>query len=737
MQVAAVASTCSLLQGWDNAAIAGAVIYIKRDYELENNPNIEGLTVAMSFIGATIITTLGGAISDWIGRQPLIILSSVLYFIGGLLIFWAPNIHVLLAARLIDGFGVGLAVVFVPVYISEISPSDERGFFNTLPQFCGCGGMFLSYSVIFVMSLTSKPDWRLILGALAIPSVISLALTIFYLPESPRWLVSKGRMMEAKLVLQRLHEKEDVSGEMALLVEGLGTEGETSIEEYIIGSANELTNDQGGPTDEKERSILFGFEDGHCWVARPVAGQSVMGSPLVHAYCYGNINDQICPIKDNVVTLFSCIHRNIPEMGSLRSSLFPNFRSMFTISELNLRTEQVYEEIGQVEGEEYTSEAIRSNSEEALQSPLLSRQTSGEGDDIVPLCANNDSLINIPRNVHGCEVIIGSTGIGGGWQLAWKWSEREDAYGKTEVEFKRIYLHQEGFLGSGIGSSIGTVAADLPEVPEYIKASTLVSLPALCPKELIDHDPSGPIMFHPLKKATKGPRWSDIFEAGVWHALFLGISIQLLQQFAGINGVLYYAPQILNQAGAEVLLENMGIGSDSVVFLLSALVTMLMLPCIAITMRLVDTIGRRSMLLATIPVLIISSLVLIAANLVPISIMVHAALSTVSIIIYVCCFFLGFGPIPSILCSEIFPTCIRGVCITVCLLAFFLGAITVTYSVPGLLSSIGLAGLFGIYGVACIIGLVFVYLKVPETKGIPMEIITELFAVGAKKVTGN
>lgn len=60
-----------------------------------------------------------------------------------------------------------------------------------------------------------------------------------------------------------------------------------------------------------------------------------------------------------------------------------------------------------------------------------------------------------------------------------------------------------------------------------------------------------------------------------------------------------------------------------------------------------------------------------------------------------------------------------------------------TYSVPVLLNSIGLARLFGVYGVACIMGLMFVYFKVPETKGIPLEIITELFAVGAKKVARN
>ncbi|KAJ0968862.1 hypothetical protein J5N97_021739 [Dioscorea zingiberensis] len=735
--VAAVASICSLLQGWDNAAIAGAILFIKRDYELEKNPKIEGLIVAMSFIGATIVTTFSGAISDWIGRRPLLILSSVFYFISGLLMFWAPNIYVLLVARLVDGFGVGLAVMLVPVYISEIAPSDVRGFLNTLPQFSGCGGIFLSYSMIFTMSLIAKPDWRLILGALAIPSVISLVLTIFYLPESPRWLVSKGRMMEAKLVLQRLRGKEDVSGEMALLVEGLSANGEASIEEYVLGPANELTDDH-EPTDQNERVIVFGLEDGQCWVARLVAGQSVIGSALVHVYCNGSIDNQICPIKDHVVALFGCVHRNLPEIGSLRSTMFPNFGSMFTMSEQNLRTEQFYEEIGQMEGEGYASDTVHSNTEENLQTPLLSRQTTGtEGDEIVPLCVNNDTLIDIPRNMQGCEVIVGGMGIGGGWQLAWNWLEREGADGKMEVEFKRIYLRQEGFPESGNASGTMLAGADLPEQPKYINASALVSVPALCPKELMDQDPSGPVMFHPLKNAAKGPRWSYIFEAGVRHALFLGIGIQLLQQFAGITGVLYYAPQILKQAGAEVLLENMGINSDSSAFLLSALATLLMLPCIAVTMRLVDIIGRRSMLLATIPALIVSSLILTVVNLVPMKIMFHAALSTIGIVIYICCFFLGFGPIPSILCSEMFPTCIRGVCISVCFLAFCLGAITVTFSVPMLLGSIGFAGLFGINAVACIIALLFVYLKIPETKGIPLEIITELFAVATKKIERN
>lgn len=192
---------------------SGAVLYIKREFDLESAPAMEGLIVAMSLIGATIITTFSGALSDAIGRRPMLIVSSLLYFLSGIVMLWSPNVYVLLLARLIDGFGIGLAVTLIPLYISETAPSEIRGLLNTLPQFAGSAGMFLSYCMVFGMSLRAKPNWRLMLGVLSVPSLLYFVLTMLYLPESPRWLVSKGRMVEAKRVLQRLRRREDVSGE--------------------------------------------------------------------------------------------------------------------------------------------------------------------------------------------------------------------------------------------------------------------------------------------------------------------------------------------------------------------------------------------------------------------------------------------------------------------------------------------------------------------------------------------
>lgn len=729
--VAIVATIGNLLQGWDNATIAGAVLYIKREFELETQPTLEGLIVAMSLIGATIITTFSGPVSDWVGRRPMLIISSVLYFVGGLLMLWAPNVYMLLLARLIDGFGIGLAVTLVPVYISETAPAEIRGSLNTLPQFSGSGGMFLSYCMVFSMSLMPQPNWRLMLGVLSIPSLVYFALTIFYLPESPRWLVSKGRMAEARKVLQRLRGREDVAGEMALLVEGLGVGGETSIEEYIIGPANEL-NDDGVPVDEKEQITLYGPEEGQSWIARPAKGQSMLGSYLGNISRHGSMEKQGSVLGvDPLVTLFGSVHENLPQSGSMRNSMFPNFGSMFSTAEQHPKTEHWDEENGHRDGEDYASDG--EDYDENLHSPLLSRQTTSmEAKDMPPHGSHGSVL----RNSSLLQGTSGDAmGIGGGWQIAWKWSERDGADGKKEGGFKRIYLH-EGVAASRRGSVVSIVGGDVPEESEYIQAAALVSQPALYSKELMNQHPVGPAMVHP-SEAAKGPTWSDLLEPGVRHALFVGVMLQILQQFSGINGVLYYTPQILEQAGVGVLLSNLGISASSASILISGLVTLLMLPSIGVAMRFMDTSGRRFLLLSTIPVLIGTLVVLVISNVVDLGQVAHASLSTVSVIVYFCCFVMGFGPIPNILCSEIFPTRVRGICIAICALTFWICDIIVTYSLPVMLSSIGLGGVFGIYAFVCVIAFVFVYWKVPETKGMPLEVISEFFAVGSKPQTAT
>ncbi|CAA0834912.1 Monosaccharide-sensing protein 2 [Striga hermonthica] len=697
--VAVTATIGNLLQGWDNATIGGAVVYIKK--ELELGASVEGLIVAMSLIGATLITTCSGTISDVIGRRPMLVMSSLFYITSGLIMLWSPNVYILLMARLLDGFAVGLAATLVPVYISETAPPEIRGQLNTLPQFFSSGGTFLAYSMIFGMSFLPAPSWRFILGIIFVPSLVYFGLTVFYLPESPRWLVSKGKMLEARRVLQQLRGREDVSGNMALLVEGLTVGGETSIEEYIISPANE-------PLD-KDHIKLYGPEEGLSWIARPVASHH---STLLSCQV-SNTNPNVPPLMDPLVTLFTSVHEKLPDAGA--STLFPNFGSMFSTTAPEPKNEQEWDEESlqpSGDGSDCDEGGGHTESEENLRTPLISRQAT-----------------SVDKDGSGGPAREGSTGIGGGWQLTWQWSGKGEG---GEEGFRRVYLHQHQEIGSRRGSIVSVLGGGGDE-GEFVHAAALVSQPALVPKELAGRrQPVGPAVVHPLQNASGGPSLVGLSEPGVKRALVVGIGIQMLQQLSGISGVLFYTPQILQQAGVGVLLSKLGLGSDSATFLISAFTNFLMLPSIAIAMRFMDVAGRRSLLLSTIPVLVVSLIFLLIVNILDFGTMAHAVISTASVVTYFCFFVMGFGPIPNILCSEIFPTRVRGICIAICALVFWICDFLVTYTMPILLNSVGLVGVAGFFASVCFVSFVFVFLRVPETKGMPLEVITEFFAVGGQ-----
>ncbi|CAN6698986.1 unnamed protein product [Malus baccata var. baccata] len=676
--VAIAAATGNLLQGWDNATIAGiismmvllfeVVLYIKREFKLETQPTIEGLIVAMSLIGATVITTFSGPVSDWLGRRPMLIISSVLHFLSGLVMLWAPNVYVLLLARLLDGFGIGLAVTLVPVYIFETAPPEIRGLLNTLPQFTGSRGMFLSYCMVFGMSLKDAPSWRMMLGVLPIPSLVYFGLTMFYLPESPRWLVSKGRMVKAKKVLQRQRGLED----MALLFEGLGVGGEASLEEYIIEPANKGGKGQ-EMTSDKDQIRLYGPEDGRAsmlkgresMIAKSVTRQANLG--LMSRQ--GSLLNPNVPYVDPLVNLFGNVHEKlIPEnTGSMHNLLnLPNMGSVLNVA---LPGRQDKTENWDLEGNGNAADF-----EDNVRRPLFSGQKSASMvNDMVP--SKSNSLFGMR---HNSSLMLGTSA------LAYKYSEKDGKDGKKTEEYQRVYLHQEGALESRRGSMLSVAGGpEMAQDNEYFQASAL----------------------------------KDLLEPGVKRALFVGVAIQILQQFSGINGVLYYTPHILEQAGVAILLSDLGLSSTSSSILISALTTLLMLPSIGIAMRLMDTSGRRSMLLTTLPVLTGTLIVLIFGQLVHLGSVVNATISTISVVVYFCTFVMGFRPIPNVLCSEIFPTRVRGLCIAICALTFWIGDIIVTYTLPIMLTSIGLAGVFAIYAVVCTVSWVFVFLKVPETKG--------------------
>lgn len=692
--VALLAALGNMLQGWDNATIAGSLLYIKREFRLEGHPALEGLVVATSLIGATVVTTFSGPLSDSVGRRPMLVASSLLYALAGLLMLWSPNVQLLLLSRLVGGLAVGLAVTLVPVYISETAPAETRGRLNTIPQLTGSAGMFLGYCFVFAVTLSSSPDWRLMLGVVFLPALLYVGVAVWFLPESPRWLVSKGRMKEAREVLRMLRGRDDVDGELALLTEGLGAVGgggDTVVEEYVVGPAAAAAHKDGAGV------TLYGPERGMSWAAQPVplgsamSGMSRQGSLLGSVMGLSRMGSMLGSMTDPVVALLGGLHDNNNNNNKDPSdggTLFTNFGSLLGA--------------GEDWDEENNQDAALSDDDElangGLRAPLLDmrrRQSSLTGGEM-----------------KGTSTM----GIGGGWQLAWKWTEGDETTGERG-QVQRMYLHEEP-SSAGAGE-------------EAVHAAALVSRSALYATDDLS---TGPALLHPAA-ADQKPRWREVLgEPGVRRALACGVALQVLQQFSGISGVLYYTPQILSQSGASALLASLlGLTADATAVLVSGLTTLLMLPAIGVAMRLMDSSGRRTLLLYTIPFLVASLAALAAADalLAPAVPAVAAAVSAGGVAVYLCCFVMGFGPVPNILCAEIFPTRARGVCIAVCSLAFWLSDIAVTYSLPVMLGSLGLAGLFSVYAAVCCVAFVFVLLRVPETKGLPLEVIADFFTVGA------
>lgn len=325
---------------------------------------------------------------------------------------------------------------------------------------------------------------------------------------------------------------------MALLVEGLDVGGETSIEDYIIVPAEE-GGDEHDPSADRDQIKLYGPDAGQSWVAKPSTGQSMLGL----ASRQGSMANRSM-LMDPLVTLFGSVHENLGEQGRTGSTLFPNFGSMFSMVGHQPRHEEWDEESLQREGDdEDASEHSGNESGDNLHSPLISRQTTSMDKDLGKPPHGNVMGVRSSSILHG----DGETAdIGGGWQLAWKLSEKEGPDGRKEEAYKRIYLHQEGVAAGSRRGSMLSIRGDIPEEGEYIQAAALVSHPALRSKSLLDQHSVGPAALHPSETAPKGPSWHDLCEPGVKHALIVGIGIQILQQVKYFIEFFSISPVFLN-----------------------------------------------------------------------------------------------------------------------------------------------------------------------------------------------
>ncbi|KAL3346178.1 hypothetical protein AABB24_024891 [Solanum stoloniferum] len=204
-----VACLGAILFGYHLGVVNGALEYLAKDLGIAENTVIQGWIVSTVLAGAFVGSFTGGVLADKFGRTKTFILDAIPLSVGAFLCTTAQSVQAMIIGRLLTGIGIGISSAIVPLYISEISPTEIRGTLGTVNQLFICIGILVA--LVVGLPLSGNPSWwRTMFGLALIPSVL-LAIGMAFSPESPRWLYQQGRISEAETSIKRLYGKEKVA----------------------------------------------------------------------------------------------------------------------------------------------------------------------------------------------------------------------------------------------------------------------------------------------------------------------------------------------------------------------------------------------------------------------------------------------------------------------------------------------------------------------------------------------
>jgi MFS transporter, SP family, arabinose:H+ symporter len=215
--VACVALAGGFLFGYDTAVINGANQFLKAFFHLTSFQ--EGIAGASAILGCIPGAMFAGFFSDRYGRRKVLFVCGILYAASGVLSAVPNNFSEFLLARFISGLGIGASSMICPVYVAELAPAVWRGRFGSLFQFGIVSGIFLTLFINARIEAFGNADWnvangwRWMLGAEVFPAVLLLGL-LFFVKESPRWLLQAGREGEARSILEKIHGPVEAEAEI-------------------------------------------------------------------------------------------------------------------------------------------------------------------------------------------------------------------------------------------------------------------------------------------------------------------------------------------------------------------------------------------------------------------------------------------------------------------------------------------------------------------------------------------
>ncbi|MGV8095075.1 MAG: sugar porter family MFS transporter [Mangrovibacterium sp.] len=204
--ISVVAALGGLLFGFDTAVISGTLNFIQPYFRLSEAGL--GWTVSSLLFGCIAGVAIAGKIGDRFGRKKILMLAALLFLISAVGSAGSAGLTTFITARVIGGLAVGVASILSPMYIAEIAPAKYRGRLVSLNQLAIVIGILIAFFTNYLLVNTGENNWRWMLLVMAAPALL-LFLSLFFVPESPRWLVAKGRNAQALNVLMKISERDE------------------------------------------------------------------------------------------------------------------------------------------------------------------------------------------------------------------------------------------------------------------------------------------------------------------------------------------------------------------------------------------------------------------------------------------------------------------------------------------------------------------------------------------------
>ena len=222
--VCGVAAIAGLLFGFDIAVINGAIVFLQIQFHLTDFET--ELAVSILLIGCIVGAGVAGWLSDRYGRRRVLSFSALLFAASSLGAALPRDFLQFGLARFIGGIAIGIASMLAPLYIAEVSPAHIRGRLVSLNQMAIVTGVLLAYLINWALSFSGPSSWRWMFAAAIVPSLCLFA-GLFFVPESPRWLMEQDREPEARSVLCRVEGDERAENQIIQIREALQQESST------------------------------------------------------------------------------------------------------------------------------------------------------------------------------------------------------------------------------------------------------------------------------------------------------------------------------------------------------------------------------------------------------------------------------------------------------------------------------------------------------------------------------